>query len=346
MATLQIVIGMISAGLALPQDIAPRTVSPRTIPVPSTVSPALQKLLEQSFTWPPALPRTADGWKTFAPVVSQEFPVDIDALRKRLAVTVAHEVIAGVSCYAVTPNVIKPTNRGRVIVDLHEGGWLPGSGGENASFDAVVIAGLTGIKTIAVDYRLLPEHPFPAAMDDAMTVWREMVRRHPPRNLALMGTSVGGGMVLALVQRSASEKVPLPAALVSDSGLADLSKSGDTYFTNEGVDNRISSYDGFLGELATLYAAGHDLRDPAISPVYGDFRGFPPTLLVTGTRDLFLSNMVRVEHRLLAANVPTELIVNEAMPHGLVVEAAALDVPEGLEAFSYITRFLNAHLGR
>jgi epsilon-lactone hydrolase len=95
-----------------------------------------------------------------------------------------------------------------------------------------------------------------------------------------------------------------------------------------------------------LYANGRDLKDPLISPVYGDFSGFPPTFLESGTRDLFLSNTVRVQEKLLQAGVPTELVVEEAMPHLGPLLAAVLGAPEGVHLYSYVSRFFDAHLGR
>jgi monoterpene epsilon-lactone hydrolase len=95
-----------------------------------------------------------------------------------------------------------------------------------------------------------------------------------------------------------------------------------------------------------LYANGRDLKDPLISPVYGDFSGFLPTFLESGTRDLFLSNTVRVQEKLLQAGVPTELVVEEAMPHLGPLLAAVLGAPEGVHLYSYVSRFFDAHLGR
>ncbi|MBI4166807.1 MAG: alpha/beta hydrolase [Acidobacteria bacterium] len=244
----------------------------------------------------------------------------------------------------MTPKVVKARNRNRLLVDLHAGGWM--GGGESSALGAIILAGLNGIRAIAVDFRVLPDHPFPAAMDDSTAVWKDVVKHTKPGNIAVTGSSAGGAMVFSLVQRAKREGLPLPAAVVSDSPFADLSKTGDSYHTNEWVDNRIHGYEGFLQALARLYANGRDLKDPLISPVYGDFAGFPPTFLVSGTRDLFLSNAVRVQGKLLEAGVPTQLVVAEAFTHGIIQEAVMRDVPEGFAIYSYIARFLDTHLGR
>jgi acetyl esterase/lipase len=122
-----------------------------------------------------------------------------------------------------------------------------------------------------------------------------------------------------------------------------LTNTGDSYFTNEGVDNALVSYEPVLGAAARLYAAGVDLKDPRLSPVYGSFRGFPPTLLTTGTRDLFLSNTVRVHRKLREAGVESRLEVYEAQSHAqYLVDPTA---PESKEALQDIASFFDAHLG-
>src|SRR4029077_13691103 len=188
---------------------------------------------------------------------------------------------------------------------------------------AILMAGFGKFKVISIDYRMPPDFPYPAAMDDAMAVWKEVVKTGDPKKMAIFGTSTGGGMTLAMVLRAKTEGLPLPAATApgTPKGLplpaatapgtpwSDMTKTGDTFFTNEKVDNSLVSNDGWLGEAAKLYANGHDLRDPQLSPIYGDFSGFPPTILTSGTRDLFLSNTVRVHRKLRQAGVVTDLHV-------------------------------------
>jgi len=332
-------------GAASAQGEAARTVPSRILPVPDSVSPALQKLIGQPPSLPPAIPKTPEEWKALVnrpppPDFAQRFAEFCD----KFGVAVAPQVFGGVRCYVVTPRVVKAGNRGRLLVGLHHGGWV-GAAGESGLTEAVVIAGLIGYKVIAVDYRLLPDHPFPAAMDDAMAVWREVSKLARPENIGVFGSSVGGSMVLSLVQRAKREGLPLPGAVMSGSPWSDLSKTGDSYYTNDGVDGDLA-YDGFWEAVAKLYADGRDLKDPLVSPVYGDFHGFPPTYLVTGTRDLLLSCTVRVQQRLLQAGVPTELEVEEGQSHMSYLVAATMDAPEGAELYSHIARFFDERLGR
>ena len=308
-------------GRAWAQEEAARTIPSRILPVPDTVSPALQKLIGQPLSPPQEIPRTAEEWRA---LVNQPPPRDSSrrfaAFCDKFGVAVAPRVIGGVPCYTVTPNAVRPINRNRLLLGLHHGGWVGGAG-EGGLTEAVVVAGLIGVKVISVDYRLLPDHPFPAAMDDAMAVWKEVIKMATPENIAVFGSSVGGAMVLSLVQRARKEGLPLPGAVMSGSPWSDLSKTGDSYYTNDGVDGDLS-YNGFWEAVARLYANGRDLKDPLISPVYGDFRRFPPTYLVTGTRDLFLSNTVRVHQKLLQAGVPSQLEVEEGQFHMNYLDAA------------------------
>jgi monoterpene epsilon-lactone hydrolase len=337
----------VSAGTggAWAQVAPPREVPSRTLPVPGTLSPELQRVIGRTPGPHPRIPGTLEEWRALVnSPPTPDFELWFTGFCAKFGVAVAPQVIGGVPCFVVTPRAVKPNYRNRLLLGLHHGGWV-GGGGEGGLTEAVVISGLLGSKVISVDYRLLPDHPFPAAMDDAMAVWREAAKLARPANIGVFGSSVGGGMVLSLVQRAIREGLPLPGAVVSGSPWSDLSKTGDSYFANDGVDGGIA-YDGFWEAVAKLYAGGRDLRDPLLSPVYGDFLGFPPTYLVTGTRDLFLSNTVRVHQRLLMAGVPAQLEVEEGQSHMNYLEAATRGAPEGAELYSHIARFFDEHLGR
>jgi monoterpene epsilon-lactone hydrolase len=330
-------------GAACGQETASRTIPSRTLPVPDTVSTALRKILGQAPDPPPNFPKTAEEWKALAKLPA-DFSQHFAEMRDKFGVSVVPQVMGGVRCYVVTPKIIKPGNRNRLLLDLHHGGFVYAPGEAGLS-EAVVMAGLGGYKVIAVDYRLLPDHPFPAAMDDAMAVYKELIQLTRPADLGVFGSSVGGNMVLSLVQRAKREGLPLPGAVMSGTPWSDLSKTGDSYYTNDGVDGTLS-YDAFWAGVAKLYANGRDLKDPLVSPVYGDFSGFPPTFLVSGTRDLFLSNTVRVQQKLLQAGVPTELVVEEGQYHMAYLDAAMVDAPESRELYFSIARFFDAHLSR
>ena len=150
-------------------------------------------------------------------------------------------------------------------------------------------------------------------------------------------------MTLALVLRAKQENLPLPGAIAPGTPWSDMTKTGDSYFTNEGIDNLLVSYDGWLKQAAELYADGHDLKDPMLSPVYGDVTGFPPTFLTSGTRDLFLSNTVRMHQKLRQAGVKADLMVFEGMSHAMYYLLPA-ETPETVFHFKELGRFFDENL--
>ena len=323
----------------------PRSSPAHVIPVPTNeVSPQLQALISAPF--PPhmdANPQNADEWRALVERRAAPIRAAVPGMAKLLGVTVEPTTIAGVKAFIVTPNVMPDANRNRLLVHVHGGGYVFGPG-EAALPEALMMAGFGGFKVISIDYRMPPDAPYPAAMDDAMAVWKEAVKMADPKNMAIFGTSTGGGMTLAMVLRAKAEGLPLPGAIAPGTPWADITDAGDTYKTNEWVDNILVTWDGWLGRAALLYAAGHDLKDPQLSPIYGDMHGFPPAILTTGTRDLFLSNTVRVHRKLRRAGVEAELNVYEGMSHAQYqIDPAA---PETKEAFTDIARFFDAHLGR
>ena len=225
--------------------------------------------------------------------------------------------LGGVRVYTLTPEKLAKDKAGKVIFYIHGGGYILGHGVAGIG-EAVLMAGLEGYKVVCVDYRMAPEHPYPAAIDDAFRAYKALLETTPAENVAVFGTSTGGGMTLVLGIQAARAGVPMPAALIAGTPWADLTKTGDSYVTMEGVDNILGTYDGLIRTAAELYAGGADMKDPLLSPVYAEeatLAKFPPTLLVSGTRDLFLSNTVRMHERLLLADRHAELIVYEALSH-------------------------------
>ena len=151
-------------------------------------------------------------------------------------------------------------------------------------------------------------------------------------------------MLFRSVLRAKKEGLPLPAATAPGTPWSDMTKTGDTFFTNEMIDNILVSNDGWLGDAAKLYANGTDLKDPQLSPVYGDYAGFPPTILTSGTRDLFLSLTVRTHRKLRRAGVEADLQVFEGLSHAQYLINA--DAPETREAFEEIAHFFDRHMQR
>ncbi len=322
----------------------PRIVFVRILPVPDTVSPQLQKLIavRPGSAWGP-IPSDPAVWRKEAKRSADQLAARYPAMEQRLGVSVQAQQVGGVNCFILLPTTIPPENRNRLLIHIHGGGYILYSG-ESGVGEAILMAGIGHFKVISVDYRLAPDFPYPAGIDDAMAVWRALLATARPENLGLFGSSSGGAMVLSVVQRAIAEHLALPAAIAPGTPWADLTKTGDTIYTNAFVDNAIVADSGFLQSAAEAYAHGLDLKDPRISPVYGDFHGFPPTILTSGTRDLFLSSTVRVHRKLREAGVDAELEVFEGMSHGQYVLED--QVPEAREAFGEIAQFFDHHLGR
>lgn len=286
-------------------------------------------------------PKTPAEWKELIDRRAKLLIAGIPALKAKLGVKVEETRLAGVHCYIVTPNKIALENRRRLLIHVHGGGYVFGPG-EAALPEAIMMAGFGGFKVLSVDYRMPPDFPYPAAMDDAMAVWKEVLKSHEHRRLAIFGTSTGGAMTLAMVLRARDEKLPLPAAIAPGTPWSDIDKIGDSYASNEWVDNVLVTWDGWLGRAAKLYANGTSLKNPYISPIYGDFKGFPPTILTSGTRDLFLSNTVRTHRKLRRAGVIADLNVYEGQSHAQY--QFNVDAPETKEAFTDIARFFDRYL--
>jgi acetyl esterase/lipase len=228
------------------------------------------------------------------------------------------------------------------LVYLH-GGMYCFYSAENSRTSSVPVAAASGLPVVSIDYRLAPEHPFPAALDDALAAYRALLDLVPAERIGLYGDSAGGALALACLLRATEEGLPLPAALALLSPWSDLTKTGDSYAVLEGYDAALH-YELNLAHSVQAYAGDHDPRHPLLSPVYADYGPtFPPTLIQVGTRDLFLSNCARLQHRLEAGGVAVKVSLWEGMWHGFYGDPA---LPEARAALAEVAAFLTAHLSR
>ena len=321
----------------------PRTVPLRTIPVPTTTSPQFKAQVAAPYRTPDwdANPRTKDDWRALIADLAAKGAAKLPALREKLGVTSEPTMVGGVKAFIVQAKSIPDAHKGQIILAIHGGGFVYNPG-EAGTLEAVLMAGFGGYKVIAIDYRQAPDFTFPAANDDAMAAYKELLKVNKPGNIGVVGTSAGGGLVLALCLRAKTEGVPLPGAIAPGTPEADMTNAGDTIKTNEWLDTVLVSADGYVATAPPIYTPGHDLRDPQLSPLFGDFTGMPPAILTSGTRDLFLSNTVRTHRKLRQAGVEAELQVFEGMSHAQYLFNA--DAPESKEAFGEITRFFDKHL--
>ncbi len=326
---------------ATPSNLPARELPTRTLPVPDTVSPALQAVIAAPYPagWD-VIPQTAAQWNTLASQSAAAAAPFLVEIYRRFPIRVEKSRIANVNVFIITPAEIPQANRDCVLLHLHGGGNVlyPGEAGAG---EGMLMAGFGRYKVISVDYRMGPDFPFPASLDDATAVWRALVEDHEPRRMAVFGSSSGGGLTLALMLRAKAQGLPLPAAIAPGTPWVDLTGAGDSIMANAFVDNVLVASTGWAGAAAKLYAGGHDLRDPLISPIFGDFSGFPPAILTSGTRDLFLSHTVRTHRKLRQAGVDARLQVLEGQSHAQYLDPF---VPETEEAFSEIARFFAVYL--
>lgn len=337
----------INTGLCFSQSgdssLPPRQVPAKSLPVPTDVSPGMQEIIAAPLRagWD-VLWKTGEEWRAAANTAAAKTLETLPAMRERLHVSVKPSTMDGVRVYVVTPDVIPPEHRDKLLIHVH-GGCYELSPGEAGTSEAIMMAGLGHYKVISVDYRMPPEAYFPGALDDAMKVYQSVMKANNPKNVGVFGTSAGGALVLEMMLRAKQQGLKMPGAISSGTPMSDVTKTGDSFYTNELVDNVLVSRDGFCDAATVVYAHGHDLKDPMLSPVYGDMHGFPPAILSTGTRDLLLSNTVRVHRKLREAGVEAELEVYEGQSHAQYSRDDRL--PETREAFGEITAFFEKHLG-
>ena len=245
----------------------------------------------------------------------------------------------GARVYDILAPGVDPAGRG-IVLDIH-GGALILCGGELCRIMGMGTAARIQRRVWSVDYRMPPDHPYPAALDDCISAYRALLRQRAPSEIIVSGGSAGGNLAAALMLRARDEGLPLPAGLILGTPEIDLAESGDSFQTNDGVDPGLRS----LMPVNLLYANGHDLTDPYLSPLFGDLTGFPPTILTTGTRDLYLSNTVRMHRKLRAAGVPAALHVTEAGPHtGFPGGSEGQEIDQEIRQF--VTAMLNSDTER
>lgn len=251
--------------------------------------------------------------------------------------------LGGVACEWVVPEGLAVE---RTLVFLHGGGYVSGSLDSHRGL-AARLAHAAGARAFQVDYRRAPEHPFPAAFDDARAVLAEVLTTERiaaaapasgPLPVVVVGDSAGGGLALAATVALRDAGAPVPEALVCLSPWTDLACTGETLTTRAAADPLFDRPS--LERMAALYAGIVDKTDPRMSPLYADLHDLPPTLIQVGDAEVLLADSTRLAERLEAAGVPVEVEVWPEMVHGWQLFAGM--VPEGDEAIEAIGRFLRA----
>jgi acetyl esterase/lipase len=311
----------------------------RDIPVPASVSREAQAVIANTPAQRAEYPALDDPEAWRAMIAAHDGAIAaMMAGRAGAPVTVRPRDLGSCRVHEITPDGLDDADD-RVYLDIHGGGFIWG-GGDLCATMATGTAIRMATRVWAVDYRMPPDHPFPAALDDCLAAYRALLAERPADRIVVGGASAGGNLAAALILRARDEGLPLPAAAVLMTPGADLTESGDSHQVNLGLDPLIpgSGRPAFL-----LYAAGQDLRHPFLSPLYGDFtKGFPPAILTTGTRDMLLSDTVLLHRALRRAGVPAELHVTEAAGHGGFMGMA----PEDQEILGEVRRFAETHWAR
>lgn len=308
----------------------------RVVPLPLSASPEARKSLARRMSdaakpEPLAERRSkTDAWQSRAGAEFRAlYPVNID-----------EETIAGVPVKVITPLTMPAENRGRVLINVHGGGFNSDSG---SLTETIPIANLARIKVVAVLYRLAPEHPFPAGVEDTVAVYKELLKTYKPGNIGLYGTSAGAILTPEVAVKLRQLGLPLPGAMGVFSGTGDFSLPGDSraLFALNGLSGPLTP--PVEGPTPNAYVGSTNPRDPVLSPLYADLRGFPPTLFITSTRDMLLSGTTILHRAFLRAGVDGELVVFEALPHAFWNDP---HLPETKEADGLMAGFFDKKLGR
>jgi len=308
----------------------------RVVPVPATISPEAQKVLARVVS-DAEVPTTleqrrtgTDKWQNGAGELSKQmYPA-----------TVTESSIAGVPVRIVMPLTVAESKRDRVLINLHGGGFNSDSG---SLTETIPIANLTGIKVVAVLYRLAPEHPYPAGLDDAVAVYKELLKTYKPGKIGIYGTSAGAILTAEVTAKLKQLHLPMPAATGIFSGMGDFSRVGDSasLFALNGFSGHLDPPSSRPRDLA--YVGATDSTDPVLSPIYGDLSGFPPTLFITSGRDLLVSGTTTLHRAYLRAGVDARLVEFEALPHAFWNNPK---LPESKEADEIMAKFFEKELGR
>lgn len=314
-------------------------VEERIIPVPASISPEAQARLRAAVTddGTPfnalyAMPgeNDPDAWRRMKHAADSHYAAALKDRGLPGSVDMESTRIGSATVHIAKPS--EPAFEGCVYLDLHGGAFVFGSGEacrESASIQAIA----HGMCCYGIDYRTPPDHPFPAALDDCLAAYESAIARYGADRVVIGGRSAGGNLALATVLRAHDEGMAMPAGLVLLSPEIDLTESGDSFNVNRTVDVVLPNP---LMPANLLYAHGADLAHPYLSPLFAEFfDGFPATFIQSGTRDLLLSNAVRLHRSLRRAGIAADLHVFEAMPHG-----GFGGTPEDAELLDEVVRFV------
>jgi acetyl esterase/lipase len=308
----------------------------RVVPVPQDLSREATKFISESVP-DEAPPESLAARRSHM----EEWAVRSNAEWSKLCPNkIENTTLAGVPVRVVTPDNMAAGNRDKVLMNLHGGGFNADSG---SYAESIPIAGYTGIKVVAVLYRLAPENPFPAAVDDAVAVYKELLKTYKSDHIIVYGTSAGAVVTAELAVKLKQLSLPMPAALGIFSALDSFARMGDSYamYTLRGLAGHLEPPDS--GVHDPYYVGSADPKDPVLSPIYADLRGMPPALFISSGRDALLSGTTNLHRAYLRAGVDARLVVFDALPHAFWYHS---ELPESIEANHVMADFFLARLSK
>lgn len=308
----------------------------RVIPVPQDLSPEAQKSISRQV--PDEVPPQS--------LADRRASQDANDARRRVEWTrlcpntIVESKIAGIPVHIVTPEGMPAGNKDKVLINLHGGSFNADSG---SYAESIPVAGYSKMKVVAVLYRLAPENPFPAAVDDGIAVYKDMLKTYKPAHIAIYGTSAGASLTGEIAVRIKQLGLPMPGALGLFSTLDNFAFMGDSWsiFTLAGLAGHLTPPDSSTHDA--YYVGSTNVKDPVLSPIYADLHGLPPALFISSERDALLSSTSNLHRAYLRAGVDARLVVFDGLPHAFWYNP---NLPESIEASHIMADFFVKELNR
>ena len=326
--------GIVADSSAIPQDSSGGF-------VPSTVSNEAAELIRTMRPAKEATPANQAEWQANWSAAEKSGESDAQEAGRRYPAEIEKITIAGAEHLLLTPSTLSRANAERLVVYIHGGAHTMGSP-ESTLVLSLPAAHHLRTKVLAVRYPLAWQSPHPGSRDLVVAIYKELLESYAPRRIAMFGDSAGGALLMSAVLKLRDDGAPMPAVLGLLSPWADITYTGDSQTLLRGAD-LLLDYDLILRASAELYATGQNKKEPSISPLYADFnRGFPPSYISSGTRDLFLSHCARLQRKLMDAGIENQLVVYEGMWHVF----QSFRVPEEMDAWRDMSTFFARHWAR
>ncbi len=329
-----------------------------------TASPiAAQEVHVPAFTLPPSNQLSAEAQRVLAQMKSESAPKEIAndlpkqrafyqrwndrrlaEMRRRFATRSERRAIGGISVDIVTPeDGIAPANANRILINVHGGAFMWGAG-SGALVEAIPIAATMKAKVVTVDYRLTPEHRYPAASQDVTAVYRALLKQYRPENIGIYGCSAGGVITAQATAWIRSQGLPRPGAIGTFCGTGAAYSGDSPYLAGPITGGEVLLAPALPATIPNPYMAGATADDARAYPLDSDAetKAMPPTLLLAGGRDFAASALTLAHRRLAAAGIDSELQLFDGLPHAFFMWP---DMPESIEAYRLIASFFGRHLG-